>query len=156
MAGNSLGKAFQITTFGESHGSGVGVVIDGCPAGIGLTEDDFLHEMKRRSPGRRRFDTPRKEADRVEILSGVFEHLTTGMPVTLFIRNRDVNSEPYEPLREVFRPGARGTTPIFMKYGHVDHRGGGRASAREDSRTGGRREWWPARSLEPLGAMVTG
>ena len=92
MAGNSFGVLFRITTFGESHGKGIGVVIDGCPPGIGLSPEDFEHEMARRRPGARASDTPRKEEDQVEILSGVFEGLTTGAPVSLFVHNRDVKS----------------------------------------------------------------
>ncbi|MFH0844096.1 MAG: chorismate synthase [Pseudomonadota bacterium] len=130
MAGNSFGEAFRVTTFGESHGEGVGVVIDGCPSRITLSPDDFVHEMARRRPGKATFDTPRKEEDKVEILSGVFEGLTTGAPVTLFIRNQDADSRPYEVLRHLFRPGHADYT-YFKKYGHFDHRGGGRYSARE-------------------------
>ena len=130
MAGNSFGKAFKITTFGESHGKGIGTVIDGCPSGIPLSEEDFVKEMARRRPGRSSIDTPRSEADRVEILSGVFEGLTTGTPIALFIHNHDVRSEPYEILQELFRPGHADYT-YFKKYGHFDFRGGGRSSARE-------------------------
>ncbi len=130
MAGNSLGKTFRITTFGESHGKGVGVVIDGCPSRIPLSEDDFVSEMARRRPGRTPLDTPRSETDRVEILSGVFEGVTAGTPIALFIRNQDVRSEPYEMLRRLFRPGHADYT-YFKKYGHFDFRGGGRSSARE-------------------------
>lgn len=130
MAGNSFGKAFKITTFGESHGKGIGTVIDGCPSGIPLSEKDFVNEMARRRPGRTPIDTPRSEMDKVEIYSGVFEGLTTGTPIALFIRNHDVKSEPYEILRELFRPGHADYT-YFKKYGHFDFRGGGRSSARE-------------------------
>jgi len=130
VAGNSFGKAFKITTFGESHGKGIGTVIDGCPSGIPLSEEDFVKEMARRRPGRSSIDTPRSEADRVEILSGVFEGLTTGTPIALFIHNHDVRSEPYEILQELFRPGHADYT-YFKKYGHFDFRGGGRSSARE-------------------------
>jgi chorismate synthase len=130
MAGNSFGDIFRISTFGESHGKGVGVVIDGCPPRIRLSAQDFESEMDRRRPGQRDSDTPRREVDRVEILSGVFEGLTTGVPITLFIRNRDANSRPYEVLRQLFRPGHADYT-YFKKYGHFDHTGGGRYSARE-------------------------
>jgi len=130
MPGNSFGKAFKMTTFGESHGKGMGTVIDGCPSKIALSEEDFVKEMARRRPGRTAFDTPRSETDRVEILSGVFEGLTTGAPIALLIRNHDVESKPYEPLRELFRPGHADYT-YFKKYGHFDFRGGGRSSARE-------------------------
>ena len=130
MAGNSFGEIFRITTFGESHGNGVGVVVDGCPPKISLSPEDFVHDMARRRPGKHSFDTPRKEKDRVEILSGIFEGLTTGAPITLFIQNRDADSRPYEVLQRLFRPGHADYT-YFKKYGHVDFRGGGRSSARE-------------------------
>ena len=130
MAGNSFGQAFRITTFGESHGKGIGVIIDGCPSGIPLMEKDFIEEMARRRPGRTHFDTPRVELDQVEIFSGVFEGLTTGTPIALLIHNHDVKSEPYEILRKLFRPGHADYT-YFKKYGHFDFRGGGRSSARE-------------------------
>ncbi|MCF8144267.1 MAG: chorismate synthase [Deltaproteobacteria bacterium] len=130
MAANSFGKVFRITTFGESHGKGVGAVIDGCPPGIPLSEDDFVSEMARRRPGRTPVDTPRSEPDRVEIFSGVFEGVTVGTPIALFIRNQDVKSAPYEILRRLFRPGHADYT-YFKKYGHFDFRGGGRSSARE-------------------------
>jgi len=130
MAGNTFGQAFKITTFGESHGIGIGAVIDGCPPRIALKEQDFLEEMGRRRPGRESFDTPRKETDGVEIISGVFEGLTTGAPIALLIRSGDVNSRPYEVLRRLFRPGHADYT-YFKRYGHFDFRGGGRSSARE-------------------------
>jgi len=130
MAGNSFGKAFRITTFGESHGKGIGAVIDGCPPGIPLCEEDFMEEMGGRRPGRSPVDTPRSETDRVEILSGVFEGVTVGTPIALLIRNQDVRSESYEILRSLFRPGHADYT-YFKKYGHFDFRGGGRSSARE-------------------------
>ncbi len=130
MAGNSFGKIFRITTFGESHGAGVGVVIDGCPSGIRLSGGDFTEMMQRRRPGKHRHDTPRSESDQVEILSGVFEGMTTGTPIHLFIKNRDVDSRPYEAVKMLFRPGHADYT-YFKKYGHFDFRGGGRSSARE-------------------------
>ena len=130
MPGNSFGQAFKITTFGESHGKGIGVIIDGCPPRIPLLNKDFVWEMARRRPGRGPFDTPRMETDQVEILSGVFEGLTTGTPIALYIHNRDAQSKPYEILRELFRPGHADYT-YFKKYGHFDFRGGGRSSARE-------------------------
>ncbi|UCF72306.1 MAG: chorismate synthase [Deltaproteobacteria bacterium] len=130
MAGNSFGEVFRVTTFGESHGEAVGVVIDGCPSKISLSPEDFMKEMARRRPGRGSLVTPRSEEDQVEILSGVFEGLTTGAPIALFIRNRDVDSSPYEILRKLFRPGHADYT-YFRKYGHTDFRGGGRSSARE-------------------------
>jgi chorismate synthase len=130
MPGNSFGKMFRITTFGESHGYGVGVIIDGCPPSISLGVDDFNDAMAARRPGRSPSDTPRREKDQVEVLSGIFEGLTTGMPIALLIHNRDVDSRPYEVLRKLFRPGHADYT-YFRKYGHFDFRGGGRASARE-------------------------
>ncbi len=130
MAGNSFGKLFRITTFGESHGHGVGVIVDGCPPRIKLSSEDFMRDMARRRPGRRLHDSPRKEGDQVEILSGVFEGLTTGTPLTLFIRNRDADSRPYEILRRLYRPG-HADYSYHKKYGHFDFTGGGRASARE-------------------------
>jgi chorismate synthase len=130
MPGNSFGKLFTVTTFGESHGSGVGVIIDGCPPRIRLNGEDFVRDMARRKPGANPLASPRQEADQVEILSGVFEGMTTGAPVTLFIRNQDANSRPYEVLRQLFRPGHADYT-YFRKYGHFDFRGGGRYSARE-------------------------
>jgi len=130
MGGNSFGKAFRITTFGESHGKGIGAVIDGCPSGTPLCEEDFAEEMARRRPGRTLLDTPRLEADRVALLSGVFEGVTIGTPITLVIHNQDVRSEPYEILRTLFRPGHADYT-YYKKYGHFDFRGGGRSSARE-------------------------
>ena len=107
MPGNSFGALFRITTFGESHGGAIGAVIDGCPPKIPLAEADFTHDMARRRPGGGPSDTPRKETDRVEILSGVFEGLTTGTPVALLVQNRDADSRPYEVLRSLFRPGQR-------------------------------------------------
>lgn len=130
MAGNSFGEVFRVTTFGESHGEGVGVVIDGCPSKLSLSGEDFLREMSRRTPGKENFNSPRKEQDQTDILAGVFEGMTTGAPICLMIRNRDADSRPYEVLRELFRPGHSDFT-YFKKYGHFDFRGGGRYSARE-------------------------
>ena len=130
MGGNTLGEMFRVTTFGESHGQGIGVVIDGCPSMIHLSPEDFEKDMARRRPGRNSLDSPRNETDQVEILSGVFEGRTTGAPVSLFIRNKDADSKPYTVLRDLFRPGHADYT-YFKKYGHFDFRGGGRSSARE-------------------------
>ena len=130
MAGNSFGQTFKITTFGESHGKALGAIIDGCPAGICLEEADFVKEMERRRPGRSSFETPRTEEDHVEILSGVFEGRTTGTPLSLLVGNHDVKSKPYGVLKDLFRPGHADYT-YFKKFGHLDYRGGGRASARE-------------------------
>jgi chorismate synthase len=130
MAGNSFGEMFRVTTYGESHGKGIGAVIDGCPSGIALSSQDFEPEMCRRRPGQGGFDTPRKEEDAVEILSGVFEGLTTGAPISLFIPNKDARSKSYEILKALFRPGHADYT-YFKKYGHFDFHGAGRYSARE-------------------------
>jgi len=130
MSGNSIGRVFRVTTFGESHGPAIGAVVEGCPAGLLLSPDDFVAAMARRRPGRSPSDTPRREKDRVEILSGIFEGKTTGAPIALLISNQDVDSRPYEILRKVFRPG-HGDFTYFKKYHHFDFRGGGRYSARE-------------------------
>jgi len=153
MAGNSFGQIFRITTFGESHGVGVGVVVDGCPPRLSLSTEDFVREMSRRRPGKRSFESPRKETDQVEILSGVFEGLTTGTPIALFIQNRDADSRPYEILRQLFRPG-HADYSYHKKYGHVDFRGGGRASARETAARVAAGVV-AAKILEPLGTRVT-
>lgn len=130
MAGNTFGKLFRVTTWGESHGPAVGAVIDGCPPRLPLAAADIEMALARRRPGVQPHATARREPDRVEILSGVFEGLTTGTPISLIIFNRDVRSQDYEELREVFRPG-HGDFTYQAKYGLRDHRGGGRASARE-------------------------
>jgi chorismate synthase len=130
MSGNSFGTLFKITTWGESHGQALGVVIDGCPPRIGLSNEDIQKELDQRKPGQWKGSSPRKERDRVEILSGTFEGKTTGTPISLLIRNEDVDSSPYEKWREVFRPGEADFT-YQAKYGIRDYRGGGRASARE-------------------------
>lgn len=152
MPGNTLGEALKITTFGESHGSALGVVVDGCPPGIPLSEEDFLEPLSRRRPGSYLFSSPRQEEDRVELLSGVFEGLTTGCPIALIVRNRDQRSEHYETLREIFRPGHADIT-YFQKFGIRDHRGGGRASSRETvARVAA--GVIAGRILEPLGVKV--
>ena len=130
MGGNSLGTLFKVTTWGESHGKALGAVIDGCPPRMELSVEDIQKELKRRKPGQGKGTSPRKEEDRVEILSGVYEGKTTGTPIALLIWNQDVDSEPYEELKDVFRPGHADFT-YQAKYGIRDHRGGGRASARE-------------------------
>ena len=130
MGGNSFGTLFRMTTWGESHGEALGVVIDGCPPRIDLSNDDIQKELNRRRPGQGKGSSPRKEQDRVEILSGIFEGKTTGTPISLLIRNEDVDSSPYEEWKEVFRPGQADFT-YQAKYGIRDYRGGGRASARE-------------------------
>lgn len=130
MAGNTFGSAFKVTTWGESHGSALGAVVDGCPPNLELNEKIIQAELDRRRPGGTELVTKRKEADKVQILSGVFEGRTTGTPISLIIFNQDVDSSAYEPLRDIFRP-AHGDYTYFKKYGIRDHRGGGRASARE-------------------------
>ena len=130
MSGNSFGTLLKITTWGESHGEALGVVIDGCPPRMELSNEDIQEELDRRRPGQGKGSSPRKEEDRVEILSGVFEGKTTGTPISLLIRNQDVDSSPYEKWKEVFRPGQADFT-YQAKYGIRDYRGGGRASARE-------------------------
>jgi len=130
MAGNTFGKVFQITTWGESHGTGVGATVDGCPPGIELSAEDIQKDLDRRRPGTGGAASPRKEPDRVEILSGVFEGKTTGTPISLVIYNKDAHSKSYDHLKDIFRPG-HGDITYLKKYGIRDHRGGGRASARE-------------------------
>ena len=130
MPGNTFGKFFRVTTFGESHGRALGAVIDGCPPGIPLSEEDIQTELERRRPGKHLGQSPRREPDRVEILSGVFEGHTLGTPIALVIYNRDVRSSDYHPLKEIFRPG-HGDCTYFWKYGRRDWRGGGRSSGRE-------------------------
>lgn len=130
MAGSSYGKLFQITTWGESHGKALGVVIDGCPAGLPLSETDIQIFLDRRKPGRTKISTPRKEADEVEILSGVFEGRTTGTPISLIVRNTSQRSADYSEIANYYRPGHADYT-FDAKYGFRDYRGGGRSSARE-------------------------
>jgi len=130
MAGSVFGTNLTISTWGESHGAGVGVVIDGVPAGIPLLSEDIQKFLDRRRPGQSAFTTPRKESDMVEILSGVYEGLTTGCPVSMMIRNADQHSKDYGALEHVYRPGHADYT-YAMKYGIRDHRGGGRSSGRE-------------------------
>lgn len=127
---NSFGKLFTVTTWGESHGAGVGVVVDGCPPKLPLSADEIQTELDRRRPGQSDIVTPRKEADRVEILSGVFEGRTTGAPLAMLVRNADQRPEAYDEMREKFRPSHADYT-YQAKYGIRDHRGGGRSSARE-------------------------
>ncbi len=130
MSGNSFGTLFRITTWGESHGCGIGVVIDGCPAGILLDEYDVQKELNRRRPGQSEITSPRKEEDNAEILSGVFSGKTTGTPISIIVKNRDVDSSKYESLHSTPRPGHADLT-YELKYGFRDYRGGGRSSARE-------------------------
>ncbi len=130
MAGNSFGRLFKITTWGESHGKALGVVIDGCPPLLELSDEDIQKELDKRRPGQGGGTTSRREGDRPEILSGLFEGKTTGMPISLLIRNDDVDSTSYDEIRNTYRPGHADFT-YQMKYGIRDHRGGGRSSARE-------------------------
>jgi chorismate synthase len=127
---NTFGRNFRCTTFGESHGKALGVVIDGCPPHIPLTEADIQPVLDRRRPGQSDLVSPRSEPDRVEILSGTFEGLTTGTPIAMIVFNRDASGKDYEPLREVFRPG-HADAPMHAKFGIRDYRGGGRTSGRE-------------------------
>ncbi len=130
MAGNSYGQIFKITTFGESHGRGLGVIIDGCPAGLELDEVFIQNELARRRPGQSNIVTQRKEADKAEILSGVFEGKTTGTPISMVIYNADAKSNDYSHIADKFRPSHADYT-YHVKYGVRDYRGGGRSSARE-------------------------
>lgn len=136
MAGNTFGKVFRVTTWGESHGTAIGAIIDGCPAGMVIDIEEIQRQMARRRPGQGGASSPRKEPDRVEILSGIFTPAgeqsprTTGTPISLIIYNKDAHSKSYDNLRDIFRPG-HGDKTYQEKYGLRDHRGGGRASARE-------------------------
>ncbi len=130
MSGNTIGKLFTVTSFGESHGLALGCVVDGCPPGLSLSEEDLQQDLDRRKPGTSRFTTQRKEADQVKILSGVFEGKTTGTPIGLLIENTDQRSKDYSKIKDQFRP-AHADYTYQQKYGHRDYRGGGRSSARE-------------------------
>jgi chorismate synthase len=130
MSGNSIGKLFIVTSFGESHGPAIGCIVDGCPPGMALTEADLQEDLDRRKPGTSRHTTQRREADEVKILSGVFEGRTTGTPIALVIENTDQRSKDYSNIAETFRPGHADYT-YQHKYGFRDYRGGGRSSARE-------------------------
>ena len=130
MSGNTFGTLFTVTSFGESHGPGIGCVVDGCPPGLAISEADIQIELDRRKPGTSRHVTQRREPDTVEILSGVFEGVTTGTPIALLIRNQDQRSKDYGNIAEQFRPG-HADYAYWQKYGIRDYRGGGRSSARE-------------------------
>ncbi len=130
MSGNSFGKLFTVSTFGESHGPGLGAVVDGCPPGLALSEADLQRDLDRRKPGQSRYTTQRREPDRVRILSGVFQGRTTGTPIGLLIENTDQKSKDYSEIADKFRPGHADYT-YTQKYGFRDYRGGGRSSARE-------------------------
>lgn len=130
MSGNTIGKLFTVTTFGESHGVALGAIVDGCPPGILLSEEDLQRDLDRRRPGSSRHTTQRKESDQVKILSGVFEGMTTGAAIGLMIENTDQRSKDYSKIKDQFRP-AHADYTYHHKYGHRDYRGGGRSSARE-------------------------
>ena len=130
MSGNTFGKLFTVTSFGESHGPALGCVIDGCPPGLELSSADLQHDLDRRKPGQSRFTTQRREDDEVQILSGVFEGKTTGTPIGLLIHNTDQRSKDYGKIKDQFRP-AHADYTYQVKYGTRDYRGGGRSSARE-------------------------
>ena len=130
MGANTFGTLFTVTTFGESHGPAIGCVVDGCPPGLALSADEFAHDLRRRATGQSRHTSQRHEADEVEILSGVYEGLTTGHPIGLLVRNTDARSKDYAKIAEQFRPGHADYT-YWHKYGLRDPRGGGRSSARE-------------------------
>lgn len=130
MSGSTFGQIFRVTTFGESHGIALGAIVDGCPAGLPLSEEDLQKDLDRRKPGQSKLVTQRKESDAVKILSGTFEGRTTGTPIGLIIYNEDAKSKDYEAIKDLFRPGHADYT-FFKKYGFRDYRGGGRSSARE-------------------------
>lgn len=129
MAGNTIGTIFRVTTYGESHGTGIGAVIDGCPAGLEISVEKIQHDLDRRRPGQSFITTQRKESDIVQLLSGIFEGRTTGTPIALFIPNEDQRSKDYDHIEAAFRPSHADYT-YQVKYGRRDHRGGGRSSAR--------------------------
>lgn len=130
MSGNTLGLQFTVTSFGESHGSALGAVVDGCPPGLPLCEEDLQHDLDRRKPGQSRYTTQRREGDQIKILSGVFEGRTTGAPIGLLIENTDQRSRDYANIKDLYRP-AHADYTYDQKYGFRDYRGGGRSSARE-------------------------
>lgn len=130
MAGSGFGTNFRITTWGETHGAGVGVVVDGCPAGLPLEREDVQKYLDRRKPGQSKYTTQRKEGDQVEILSGIFEGRTTGTPISMVVYNKDQRSKDYRNIKDIYRPGHADFT-FDMKYGFRDYRGGGRSSGRE-------------------------
>ena len=130
MAGNTFGQAFTVTTAGESHGPALMAIVDGCPPGLALSVEDIQPDIERRRSGQSRFTSQRQEPDRVQILSGIFEGMTTGTPIALLIENQDQRSRDYSKIKDTFRPGHADFT-YYKKYGVRDYRGGGRASARE-------------------------
>jgi len=130
MSGNTIGKIFSVTTFGESHGEALGCIIDGCPPGLSISREEIQAELDLRKPGSNKYTTQRKEPDEIEILSGIFEGKTTGTPIGLLVRNKDHKSKDYKNIKNVFRP-SHADYSYFQKYGIRDYRGGGRSSARE-------------------------
>ena len=130
MSGNTFGKLFTVTTFGESHGEALGCIIDGCPPGLTLSAGDLQPDLNRRKPGQSRYTTQRREDDEVEILSGVFDGVTTGTPIGMVVRNQDQKSKDYRKIKDLYRP-AHADYTYDRKYGLRDYRGGGRSSARE-------------------------
>ena len=130
MSFNTFGKIFRFTTWGESHGPAIGCIVDGCPPNIPISEKDIQKDMNRRRPGNSKFVSQRKESDKIEILSGIFNGKSTGTPISILIRNEDKRSRDYESIKNKFRPGHADFT-YFKKYGIRDYRGGGRQSARE-------------------------
>jgi len=155
MSGNSFGKLFTVTSFGESHGKALGCIVDGCPPGMALTEEDLQLDLDRRKPGTSRFTTQRKEADQVKILSGVFEGKTTGTPIGLLIENTDQRSKDYSNIADTFRP-AHADYAYTQKYGIRDYRGGGRSSARETAMRVAAGAIAKKYLLEKLGIIVEG
>src|SRR3989339_1507842 len=130
MAGNTFGQLFRVTSFGESHGGAVGCVVDGCPPGLKISKEDIQKELDRRRPGQSKITSPRKEDDKIEILSGIFEGKTTGTPIMMMAKNKDARPEDYEKLKDIFRPSHADFT-YEKKYGFRNWQGSGRASARE-------------------------
>ena len=153
MSGNSFGKLFTVTSFGESHGLALGAIVDGCPPGIPLTEEDLQADLDRRKPGTSRHTTQRREPDQVKILSGVFEGKTTGTPIGLIIENTDQRSKDYSNIAKTFRP-AHADYAYTQKYGFRDYRGGGRSSARETAMRVAAgaiaKKCWPERALKSV------
>lgn len=130
MSGNSFGNFFKVTTWGESHGKALGAIVDGCPPGIKLSVKDIQLELNKRKPSESKLSTKRKESDKVEILSGIFEGKTTGMPISMIVWNKKMKSKDYSDLKDIFRPG-HADYSYYLKYGIRDYRGGGRSSGRE-------------------------
>ena len=150
MSGSTFGNIFRVTTWGESHGPGLGVVVDGCPAGLSLSETDIQLFLDRRRPGQSRFTTARKEPDQVEILSGVFEGRTTGTPISMLVRNQDARSRDYGNLAQAYRPG-HADYSFDAKYGFRDYRSiPGTCSRRRRRRENPQCSWYPSMRLHPV------